>query len=363
MKISRFLFKTHQISGLIIAFFIVIIGLTGSLLVFLEEIRVFTQEIKVIEQSGKTLPLQALHDKVQIQEPKAFIKIIEASEDKKAYKFYWHENNQSYIANVNQFSGEILDKRLANSGFTHFVYDLHISLAVSPWGDLAVAIVAILFVISSLTGLWVQRKFIFRVFRIGIRQHKSTKTKHSDTHKLVGSVSLITNLILGSTGIYITLYVYDAEFLSNGHKHSHITDVRPVYNFSLDTLLAESQNRVSEFSLNYVEFPNTSDEPIVFNGRIPYGNFFYTPAYGSSRVEFNATNGDWVTTMDLRKASFVEQLSSFLHEFHYGKFAGLPVKIIYFIGGILPAILAITGSVLWWKKKKTNQNLQLINSK
>ena len=37
---------------------------------------------------------------------------------------------------------------------------------------------------------------------------------------------------------------------------------------------------------------------------------------------------------------------------HFGTFGALPVKILWCLGDLAPGILAITGYILWWKRKR-----------
>ena len=35
---------------------------------------------------------------------------------------------------------------------------------------------------------------------------------------------------------------------------------------------------------------------------------------------------------------------------HFGNFGGVPVKILWFILGLAPAALAVTGTLMWWNR-------------
>jgi uncharacterized iron-regulated membrane protein len=44
-----------------------------------------------------------------------------------------------------------------------------------------------------------------------------------------------------------------------------------------------------------------------------------------------------------------------LKQLHFGQFGGIWIKIIYALGGFTPAILSITGFVLWWKRRRRKE--------
>jgi uncharacterized iron-regulated membrane protein len=357
-KVSQFIYKIHKWTGLSIALFIIVIGLTGSALVFLDELKFLTDESKTVEIVGKPLSPQTLLNKISETEKGIYISILEISTSPNvAYKIYYSKNKEKFIASVNQYTGTIINHNLAHQGIMHFIYDLHISFTISPWGDIAVSIIAALLVVSSITGFWMQRKYLFRVFKVGIRSDRGTKAKFSDVHKLLGTVSLTTNLIMGGTGVFITLHVFSSDFIKNAHQH-HSDKMINQYPYSIDHLIDDVHKRIDSFSLNYIEFPSDRHDELVFTGSVPFGNILYKPNYSTSSVSYRISNGTWITTNDIRTSELSRKSSVFFHELHYGKYSGWPVKIIYFLSGLFPLVLALTGAIVW--KKKINQNNSLL---
>jgi uncharacterized iron-regulated membrane protein len=51
-----------------------------------------------------------------------------------------------------------------------------------------------------------------------------------------------------------------------------------------------------------------------------------------------------------RKLRFGDQVLYWLAQAHFGRFAGVPVKIVWTVLGLAPAVLFITGLVMWWKR-------------
>jgi uncharacterized iron-regulated membrane protein len=47
---------------------------------------------------------------------------------------------------------------------------------------------------------------------------------------------------------------------------------------------------------------------------------------------------------------FGDQVLFWLSRLHFGRFAGLPVEIIWTIFGLMPAVLFVTGTLMWWKR-------------
>jgi uncharacterized iron-regulated membrane protein len=51
-----------------------------------------------------------------------------------------------------------------------------------------------------------------------------------------------------------------------------------------------------------------------------------------------------------RSLRFGDQVLYWLARVHFGRFAGLPVKIIWTVVGLTPAALFLTGALMWWKR-------------
>ena len=47
---------------------------------------------------------------------------------------------------------------------------------------------------------------------------------------------------------------------------------------------------------------------------------------------------------------FGDQMLYWLAQAHFGRFAGIPVKITWTVFGLAPAVLVVTGALMWWKR-------------
>jgi uncharacterized iron-regulated membrane protein len=73
--------------------------------------------------------------------------------------------------------------------------------------------------------------------------------------------------------------------------------------------------------------------------------------YLSIPSKFNAVV-DFLEPLNLssRKLRYGDQVLYWLAQLHFGRFAGIPVKIIWTVIGLAPAILLLTGLLMWWKR-------------
>jgi uncharacterized iron-regulated membrane protein len=55
-------------------------------------------------------------------------------------------------------------------------------------------------------------------------------------------------------------------------------------------------------------------------------------------------------TVGSRNLRFGDQVLFWLAQLHFGRFAGIGTKMIWTVIGLTPAVLFVTGSVMWWKR-------------
>ncbi len=74
------------------------------------------------------------------------------------------------------------------------------------------------------------------------------------------------------------------------------------------------------------------------------GIYFAFPQLFNSVLEF------FYPVSNSRQPSFGDNVLSWLAKLHFGRFSGYTVKAIWTVLGLAPAVLAITGLVMWWQR-------------
>jgi uncharacterized iron-regulated membrane protein len=66
---------------------------------------------------------------------------------------------------------------------------------------------------------------------------------------------------------------------------------------------------------------------------------------------FNAAV-DWFEPLNVssRTLRFGDKLLYWLAQAHFGRFAGVGVKILWTLVGLVPAVLFVTGALMWWAR-------------
>jgi uncharacterized iron-regulated membrane protein len=351
LRIGRKAYQLHKWLGLLSGLFIIVIGLTGSIIVFTDEIdRALNRELLDVTPLSTRVSYDSMLATVRDRYPDANIRGFRLlpEDDHTAYTVPVDHQEYYKLVHINPYTGEILGERVRNHSFAYFMLVMHYSLWWKPWGELIVGILGITLFISGVTGIYIYRKALLKVFSTGIRWKKGSRTLFADMHKLIGVSTVIFNLVLSISGFYMMLYAFSPSYLFNAEKEGDKSV--PTFAQSIDTLMKRSQEIIPGFVVRGINLPAEARQPIRVYGYVPGTNFLFNYGYGSY-IQFDDKNGAVIKASNLHTASWSEQLEQMLYALHFGQYGGLPIKIIYFLGGLTPAILSITGFLLWRKRR------------
>ncbi|WP_164891202.1 PepSY-associated TM helix domain-containing protein [Botryobacter ruber] len=348
-------FSIHHWCGLIAGMFILVISLSGSILVFDDDI----DEAQFARHRTLAAPAKALHidksfERVRQENPGWEIRITAlpgAPTDALHYELrqgqlrkwiFVHPETGAELATVNQ-----ADKR-----FSYVLLNLHYNLLAGTAGKIVVLLTGIALLLLTITGFILYRRSIFKVltFRQKISR-KSRRATYSSLHRVVGVWALVFNLFVCVTGLSLAITI-----VNNAFKGGSITIATPAMPASVDAAIAQVRAAYPAFEVTYLRFPKTEDGTLQLLGRHHSDPAYYGTLY--SNVQVNYTTGAIEKVDFLKDRSWPDRLLTILHPLHFGDFAGLLVKLIYCIGGLLPGILSVSGFVIWYYRQQPSQQKQ-----
>jgi uncharacterized iron-regulated membrane protein len=360
-SLTKKVFQLHSWFGVVAGAFMILIGITGSMLVFTDEINdTLYESYATVSPDGSRHTYDELIAALRKEFPEGSVLRLTATENEThAYTAIVALGNERFYVYQNPYTGVVTGKTEVHSRFTNWLIRLHFTLLARPWGDAVVAVVGLLFVLLSLTGLWIQRKSLFSVYRHAIRWTSGVKVASHDLHLLFGSASVVFCFVLAVSGFYMMLYTLDGEwwtkqFAAANERNAQSSKpsekkIAVPSRLSADSLVMVSQQLLSDFTPRSVVLPQQPKQPYRVLGYTESANPFYHEQ--SSYVNFDSS-GTAIKVFDMREAPLTEKASTILTALHFGQFGGVFIKIIYALGGFTPALLSITGFVLWWKRRR-----------
>ena len=348
-KRTKRTFSLHHWCGLLAGIFILVSSLSGAVLVFHDDI----DAAIYAEESQLDIPSRALHIDnsfgwVRQQNPGWDIRIMalpDAPDQALLYELrqgqlrkwlFVHPETGASIATVPQ----------AHNRLVYILLNLHYNLLSGTAGKIAVLLTGVALLLLTVTGFQLYRRSILKVitFRQTISR-KSRRSLFSSLHRVVGVWALVFNLLMCVTGISLAISVVNAA-LKGGNAAIQV----PALPVSVDAAIKEIETTYPGFEVTYARFPVSEEGTLQFRGRFRTYPAYYGAIY--STVLVNYKTGEIESTDFLREHPWHERLLTVLHPLHFGDYAGLFVKILYCIGGLMPGILSITGFLLWRYRRK-----------
>ncbi|WP_343614379.1 PepSY-associated TM helix domain-containing protein [Flavobacterium sp.] len=380
MGFKNFIKKLHLWLGLASGVIVVILGITGCLYVFEEELRPIVHDYYYVDQiKNKKLPISKLieiaqeaNHKINPQQTLSGCRIINDDKrtviiwffqelDEDAF-WYWNNYQNSYVY-IDPYTGSIKKLEEYNFEFFVFVRMLHQTLCFnSKIGDPIVGTATIIFIISLITGLilwWPKNKSAAKQrFWFQWKNNTKWKRKNYDLHNILGYYMMVFALIIALTGLVWAFKCYDkgVQWLFNGgktyEKEKLVSDTTHyTENTATDKIYAATQNLNPNAKSYYLFVPNADDSLATFQTFVRYKNRFDDVA-----MEFDRYTGKNLKITTYNDRNNGEKFRFINYDLHVGSILGFPGKVLAFFASLVSASLPITGFLIWWgrnnKKKK-----------
>jgi uncharacterized iron-regulated membrane protein len=345
-------FTIHSITGLLSGVFIVAMSLSGSLLVFHDELDQVS--FPAIRYSGDVLlPVDSCYRSLQRQYPNSEISSCMLPGNA-ASPFLFSIYDSSYkngTAALQVFlhpqTGEALQTRGSGdikNNFMGWLSSFHSSFHLGKKGEWLLGFFSLTFLLSIITGLILYRKNVWVVlsFKKGI-------FKKSNLHQLIGVYALLFNLMIGITGFWMQRYVFKKEFYSR-ESYTPVLKTSPALFYNIDSSFKKLHEQFPNFNAAVIYFPQTKKSKTAIYGSLSTNSFIHSKKYAD--VIFLDSTGNISKTAFVKDNDPSSRYDIINAQVHYGKYGGLPVKILYCLFGLSGGLLSITGSVLWIKRRQ-----------
>ncbi|WP_346318039.1 PepSY-associated TM helix domain-containing protein [Chitinophaga sp. YIM B06452] len=365
---KRWFGKWHLYVGIIAGAILCIVGLTGSILVFQDEIDIaLNRELFETLKGQKRYAIQEIIPVVQQKYPgRKFDYVFQTDETNPnaTYRFFQFKTEEEFF--VNPYTGELCGKRLTDSAFIRIVMNIHRTLLIPAAGRYIVGLAALCMLILTISGLrmwvpqqyrkWKQWRSVLTVnFKAGL------KRQNYDWHNVLGFYSSPVIILLSLTGFAITFSTVFISFLFmlTGKSPQSVASIfaqKSQYAEGARSLTAAEVAAIAAKTAPYgqllgIAVPTTKDMvyrlDMKSEGPARTGNriMLFVDQY-TGKVLLNSEN-DF--------PNIGNSYLSWLTPLHYGTFGGMPTRILALIGGLIPVLLYITGFIIWWPRHKKQQ--------
>ncbi|WP_316824823.1 PepSY-associated TM helix domain-containing protein [Pedobacter miscanthi] len=359
---KRWFGKWHLYVGIIAGAIVAFVGLTGSILVFQDDIdRALNPNLfEVIAQKQK-LPVEDIVPLIKKNYPKIKIDYLLLNDVKNPNEAYsitnLKTNEQTFI---NPYNGKITGKRIYTSSFIRVVTELHRTLLIPVAGRYICGLASLCLLILTISGLrlWIPKKWKQLKTVLTVRFSGSFKRQNYDWHNSLGFYSSPFVAILSLTGFSITFstLVIPLLFLLSGKSPQGVAKLLGAKSawhaqanpLPLKDIVAAVKEKMPDGYIGGIAFP--ADKMGTYRLDVVSGNL---PKVGK-REMLVVDQYTGKTLLNSRKdfPNVGNAYLSWLTPIHYGSFGGRPTQVIAIIAGLMPFALFITGFIIWWPRYK-----------
>jgi uncharacterized iron-regulated membrane protein len=354
--------KVHVYLALIAGFFFALMGLTGSISIYREELDELLNPNLVIEQpEGKRQSLDKIMTAVQAAHPNRYGSwTLELPRSPHSMITVWYDKPREtffelyapLMVSVNPYTAEVVASRFWGQTATTWLLDLHTQLRLDRFGSNAVGVLGLLLMVSAGTGVylwWPGIRGIPEALRI---RHKAGMMRLAfDLHRMIGLLSASVLLLLAFTGINLS------------------------FPSLLETLAGSSGMEHGETGRNIISTAIPNNHPVgleaaefVARGPFPRAELrrVTTPAGDSGIYRINLRQSSEVNRRHPYTTVWVDRWSGQVKEVrdpsgfapgqtfaawiwpvHTGEAFGATARFIWFVSGIGLFVLYVSGLLHW----------------
>jgi uncharacterized iron-regulated membrane protein len=355
--LRKAVFYVHLSLGLSIGLLMSITCLTGSLIVYKPEIEsVLLGSVSHISAptDRATVSLQSAYDAVKQSRPAC--KIVQAylhAEPDLAWSFDLNCKPQGrVVVYIDKYRGGITGEDHFQGKWTQWIYDLHVRLLSGATGETVNGIGALLLVMLATTGLivwWPGARLWRAAFRFERRAR--WRRKNYDLHRLTGFFASAMLMFVAVTGAYFAFpKTYEVMVAWAAHGPSVLLAPRTAIGvprpISIDQIYAAAIQAMPVGESTLFAFPQQPNAPYSLRRMLP-GDWRRA---GDNLVYIDRYTGQVIRVNYHRELSWPIRFTRDLYPLHFGTFVGNITRVLWILVGVAPAILFVTGVLMWWNR-------------
>jgi len=236
-----------------------------------------------------------------------------------------------------------------------WIYDLHYTLLLDRTGRTVVAIAGLVLLGSLVTGLvlWWPAPGRWRT-ALAWKRHAAPARRVYDLHKLGGVGGGLLLAILAVTGTMLgepAWFQPAIDRLSPLHRAPALTTFAPPggVRLSLDEAVRIARGRFPLAEPRWIETP--ADDAGTYRVQM-YQTGEPGRRFPKTQVWIDPWRGSVLAVRDARADGAGDTLLAWLHPLHSGEALGLPGRLLVLVAGLVPALLFTTGVIRWLQKRR-----------
>ncbi|HEV3199991.1 MAG TPA: PepSY-associated TM helix domain-containing protein [Bryobacteraceae bacterium] len=357
MTTRNVILKIHLCLGLLAAIFLVILGLTGSIMAFEGDVDHWLHRGRwYVVAETRALAEGELIDRVERQIAPARVGAVQFSPQRNLAQLM-QLTDRSAIT-VNPYDGSILSRITGPTRTQRMlgsIHQIHLRLAtdgrspIAPAGKIIISCAGLILVLLVPTGLvlW------WRTKRASIQWGASWFRRSFDLHRAIGIyaglflwIAAITGVLIGfdfgETAIYLLTRSARPAF-ARPPQAAPAPGATPI---GVDRAMEIARQTMPSAAFDTLIMPLNPKAAFNMVMRVPEE----TSGSAHSTVSVDPYTGKVIQVHDFLTDSLGYRWIRFNRSIHTGDIWGLPGHVLMSLSSLLLVAMVVTGFVIWWKK-------------
>lgn len=366
--LKKILFQIHWFFGITAGLVLALMGITGALYSFEDEILdALNPDVLLVQERAATLPAPELVRRLETATGlKVAILRVQTTGNRVAQVYFTPEPGQRRgpKRNFDPYTGEIRGNGVGE-GFFDFVLNLHRYLAAGEVGKQITAACTLILVFFCLSGLylrWPRKALDWRVW-LTMDWAKKGRSFNWDLHSIFGTWCLLFYLLFAVTGLN-----WSYEWFSNGMNRL-LGDPPPAEQGKGEKRAQPAGPLVVDYDAVWASIQEAAGPELgSYNLRLPASGgqpatVFYLLKNSPHPRAFGTINLDPATgkvnfVSRYEEKSLGAQLLTSNYSLHVGSYFGLGGRIIMTVAALMMPLFFITGWLLYLDRRRKKREIR-----
>lgn len=356
------LYTLHSWAGIVTGLLMFVVCFSGAVVVFKHEIDLWANPaLKDLPRAATPVGPDAVLAGLERYAPGARAERLQAPDEVSPVWFVVAKpapDARSVKLAARGDTGEIVGP--VDSQLGQFIRTLHVFLFFGPRWIVGFLGVAMFFLIVS--GTIIHRKVLRELFTL--RWGRSFRLIASDFHKAAGVWGLLFHGVIAFTGAWLGL----APVFERAYEHlvaPQVTVAAAPRSAALPLhgpAAAVAAPRSVEALMHQASLDVAGLVPRVVSlragkadagaGTVTVSGRLSGALYDNASATYDASTGALIDKRDPRERGFWSAFNGLMAPLHFGDFGALVLKWLYFLLGLLPAALSLSGTLIWIDRRK-----------
>jgi uncharacterized iron-regulated membrane protein len=244
----------------------------------------------------------------------------------------------------------IAEPPIEGGGFMSLMFHLHVDLFAGIWGKLFLGFMGLLLLVAIVSGVVLYAPFMRKLDFGTVRHGRTARLRWLDMHNLLGIVTLVWALVVGTTGVINTL----ADVLLKVWQFTEIAEMtRPYQGQPAPTRLASMQTTIARaeaaepgMKVGFVAFPGTP-----FASPHHYGVYMHGDQALTSRLYKPVlVDAQTARITDRRQLPWYLKALLISQPLHFGDYGGAGLQFLWALLDAATIVVLGSGLYLWLKR-------------